>query len=361
GSNWTQLERTWNAAYEAINYCNDFLENMADSPLFSFDVAAEGPSNMQHMYAEAKVIRAMLYLDLVRNWGDVVYRKESTKVGMDFYHEGVTDRTEILSDLINDLKPVEKMLKYATETDEGVERVSREYCQALIGQIALWRGGWSLRPGAGTGEMKREADYLDYYAIAREYLGKVISESKHTLTRESFEQMWTGECNWTVLNNGDVIFEIPMLKDSSGSLGYRVGVTIGQNSDYPTHNFGKCSNSVNFCGLYPFTFDMRDLRFDATCSPIKYDEDLNQAVDMGSSHVAGWGVAKWNKLKMGTVLSGSEGNTGINAIRMRYADVLLMYAEAVNEISGPIDEAKSALKEVRRRAFAPADQAEMVE
>ncbi len=363
GSNWTQLERTWNAAYEAINYCNDFLENMAESPLFSQDVATTGPTNMQHMYAEAKCIRAMLYLDLVRNWGDVVYRKASTKVGMDFYHEGVTDRSEILSDLIEDLKPVEKMLKYASETDEGVERVSREFCQALIGQLALWRGGWSLCPGAGIGEMKREADYLDYYKIAQEYLGKVISEGKHSLTRESFEQMWTGECNWTVLNNGDVIFEVPMLKDSSGNLGYRVGVKIGHNSDNPAHNFGKCSNTVNYCGLYPFTFDMRDLRFDVTRSPISYDEDLNQAIDMGSSssRVAGWGVGKWNKLTMGTPLSGAEGNTGINAIRMRYADVLLMYAEAVNEISGPVAEAKTALKEVRRRAVAPADQAEMVE
>lgn len=361
GSNWTQLERTWNAAYEAINYCNDFLENMAESPLFSQDVASSGPNNMQHMYAEAKCIRAMLYLDLVRNWGDVVYRKASTKVGMDFYHEGVTDRSEILSDLIEDLKPVEKMLKYAADLDEGVERVSREYCQALIGQIALWRGGWWLRPGAGIGEMKRDTDYQEYYKIAQEYLGKVISEAKHSLSRESFQQMWDNECNWTVLNNGDVIFEIPMLKDSSGSLGYRQGVRIDLDTDNPFHNFGKCSNSTNFCGLYPFTFDAKDLRMETTCVPYRYDSFLNQVQDLGSKCVAGWGIGKWNKMKMGSTLTGTEGNTGINSIRMRYADVLLMYAEAVNELSGPTTAAQDALKEVRRRAFDPADYAEKVD
>lgn len=360
GSNWSQLRKTWNAAYEAINYCNDFLENMAESPLYSSELAASGPTNMQHMYAEAKCIRAMLYLDLVRNWGDVIYRKSSTNVGMDFYHEGVTDRSEILADLIEDLKPMEKMLKYASELDEGVERVSREFCQALIGQIALWRGGWSLRPGAGVGEMRREGDYAEYYAIARDYLGKVISEGRHSLTRESFEQMWTNECNWTVLKDGDVIFEIPMLKNSSGSLGYRVGVKIGYNTDNPAHKYGKGNNSVSYCGLYPFTFDQRDLRLDVTCVPYKYDEDLNQAHDLGSSCVAGWGVGKWNKLKMGDFLTGFEGNTGINAIRMRYADVLLMYAEAVNELSGP-SAAADALKEVRKRAFAPELHGEMVE
>ena len=47
---------------------------------------------------EVSGLRAMLYLDLIRTWGDKVpYRTESTKVGIDFYGEGVTDRNVILS------------------------------------------------------------------------------------------------------------------------------------------------------------------------------------------------------------------------------------------------------------------------
>ena len=49
--------------------------------------------------------------------------------------------------------------------------------------------------------------------------------------------------------------------------------------------------------------------------------------------------------------SSSQGNTGITAVRMRFADVLLLYAEAVNERFGPREDAKEALKRVRRRAF----------
>ena len=37
------------------------------------------------------------------------------------------------------------MMKYAADLDYGVERASREFCQALIGQLALYRGGWALR------------------------------------------------------------------------------------------------------------------------------------------------------------------------------------------------------------------------
>ena len=63
------------------------------------------------------------------------------------------------------------------------------------------------------------------------------------------------------------------------------------------------------------------------CVPYKYDKDLNQEIDMG---VTGMGVGKWSKLYMQSPLGASSGsNTGINSVRMRFADVLLMYAEAV--------------------------------
>ncbi len=358
---WGSLRSTWNDAYQAINYCNDFIENMEGSPLFRREVGEDGPSEAQQMYGEVKCIRALLYLDLIRTWGDVVYRTKPTEASETLYNEGVTDRNEIYTNLIEELREVEHYMKYASQMEEGVERASREYCQALIGQLALYRGGYALRPSGSTGIMERAADYLDYYKIAKEYLGKVISEGRHSLSHESYEDMWVNECNWTVLKNGDVIFEVPMLKEYSGSLGYRVGVPIGYNEDHPSHNFGSASNYTNYCGLYPFTFDVRDLRLDVTCVPFSYDEDLNQTISVGSSCVSGWNVGKWNKMNMKTVMTGSGGNTGINAIRMRYADVLLMYAEVENELNGPTNEAKEALKTVRRRAFAPEHQGEMVD
>ena len=359
---WPALENTWNSAYEAINYANDFLENMEGSPLFSMQVG-DKPTEMQQMYGEVKCLRAMTYLDLVRTWGDVVLRTKPSKAGDDFYNEGVTDRNEILSFFIDDLKQVEPMMKYSSELDYGVERASREYCQALIGQLALYRGGYSLRPSTvnEVGEMQRADDYLDYYRTAKEYFAKVIESGTHSLDKESYRQMWVNECNWTMTKGSDVIFEMPLLKEFASNYGYNIGVSIGYDDNNP-HSYGSASNRVSFSGLYPFTFDQRDLRLDMTCVPYSYDADLCQTVALGKSCVTGWNVGKWNKLNMDvSQLTSKAGSTGINAIRLRYADVLLMFAEVDNELNGgPTAEGKDALTQVRKRAFKAEDQAEMV-
>lgn len=355
---WAVLNATWNNLYYAINYANDFLQAVQESPLFSDKLTGDTPSETQQMYGEVKTLRAMFYLDLIRTWGDVVLITKPTESTDDFFSKGTTDRNVILEFLIDDLIAVEPMMKYAADLDNGVERASREYCQALIGQLALYRGGWTLRADKDdvthVGFMERGDNFEHYYKIAVDYLGKVIKEGKHDLS-QSFENLWVNECNWTTANNDDVLFAVPMLKSVTSRYGYNIGVTIAEGK----HAYGSARNYVTFCGTYVYSFDKDDLRRDMTCVPYKYDKDLNQEIDMG---VAGMGAGKWSKLYMQSPLGASSGsNTGINSIRMRFADVLLMYAEAVNELYGPRDDAKEALKRVRRRAFDPAQWTDKVE
>lgn len=353
---WTTLNSTWNNIYNCINNANDFIQNCEQRSGFTTTVSADGPTNAQQMYGEAKCIRAMLYLDLIRTWGDVVFTTRATTAADDFFNVGTTDRNVILDSLISELRVVEPMMKYASDIDEGVERCGREYCQALIGQLALYRGGYSLRADAqhATGVMKRADDYLTYYNIAIDYLARVISDGHHALSL-SFHDFWNNECNWKVVNNDDAIFEVPMLKNVTSRYGYHIGVRI----EAGDHQYGSARNYCTLSGTYIYSFDKRDLRRDETVAPYRYDKNLNQVIDMG---ITGFGCAKWSKLKMTSPLgSNSAGNTGINSVRMRYADVLLMYAEAINEVNGPTDAAKAALKQVRRRAFQSGDWAEMVD
>ena len=357
-STWTTLNNLWNNLYSAINNSNDFIQNLEISSLYNA-ADADSLAEARQMDGEAKCLRAMLYLDLIRTWGDVVFTTKASTAQDDFFNTGTTDRNTILTYLIDELKKVEPNMKWASDIPEGVERCSREFCQALIGQLALYRGGYALYPSATstTGEMKRQDDYLTYYNTAVEYLGKLVNSGKHRLG-DSYAKVWNDVCNKRVVNDDDPIFEIPMVRNVTSRIGYNDGVTIAAGS----HEYGSARNYCNFSGIYPFTFDKRDLRRDETVTFYAYDAQLDQTVNR-TIGFTGYGAAKWSKLKMENPLGSNSGsNTGIDNIKMRYADVLLMYAEALNEVNnGPTAEAKEALKQVRRRAFATEDQAEMVD
>ena len=353
---WTTLNSTWTTMYRIVEETNSIIEGIEASEMFK-NAHADKASEITQLYGETKTLRAMIYLDLVRIWGDVVFKTKKS-IHSDDFAVGVTDRNEILEYMIKDLQAVEPLMHYAADLDYGVERASREFCQGMIGLLAMNRGGWALRPNkedpSKVGYMERGANHETYYDIAIEYLGKVITEKKHDLNL-SYEELWYNECNWKTASNDDVIFSLAMLKSISGEYGYTAGIPITQGS----HPYGEASGSLGFCGNYIFSFDKDDLRRDVTCAPYKYTDKLNQEIRLALNSLA---AGKWSKLKMESPLGAtSEKGTGINYTWMRFADVLLLYAEAVNERFGPNDEAKECMKRVRRRAFDSANWGTKVE
>lgn len=107
----------WTGMYDGVNRTNDVIEGIEQSPLFAAADKTK-PSRLMHYYGEAKVLRAMYYLELVRNWGDVPYRRTSAG-NKDELFIGATDRNTILTDMINDLIEVEPLMLYAEESDRG--------------------------------------------------------------------------------------------------------------------------------------------------------------------------------------------------------------------------------------------------
>lgn len=343
---WTTLNSTWNSMYKIINFSNDVIEGIEQSEIYK-TASKESPSEITQLYGEVKTLRAMVYLDMIRIWGDVVFRTNSSSGGENFA-VGVTDRNEILEFLIDDLKSVEPLMQYANELDYGVERASKSFNQGLIGLLALTRGGWTLRPDtnnpASIGQMVRGENHELYYDIAIQYLGKVIEEQHHDL-KLSYRDFWIKQNNWEIPVDDDVLFSLPLLKNSSSEYAFYIGVPITEGS----HPYGGASGNLSLCGTYLYSFDNQDLRRDMTCAPFSYDENLNQVMRLDLARLA---VAKWSKLYMSDPLgSTSSKGTGVNYSWMRFADVLLMYAEAVNERFGPRNDAKECLKRVRRRAF----------
>lgn len=329
------LRTVWNNAYNAINRANLCEEGIMQSPI------AEEPG-MQQLLGEAKALRAIWYYLLMNHWGDVPFSVRPTRAGDNFYLPR-TGRDTILTFLINDLKEIEPHMQWADQTTYGIERINREFVLGLIARLSLMRGGYWLYPDM---QMRRKDDYLDYYKIADSACKKLISLKPHTLNPD-FGKIFLNECQYVVTKNEDVLYEVAF-QPGYGDVAWCNGVRV----DGGTHPYGAGSNYLSLTPTYYHSFDTLDTRLPVTCSIIYYDKNLIQTPTGPTSIAPG----KWNRMLVPNPLgSASAKGTGINWPMMRYSDVLLMMAEAENEINGgPTADAINALKQIRQRAF-PAD------
>ncbi|MDR1336123.1 MAG: RagB/SusD family nutrient uptake outer membrane protein [Tannerella sp.] len=354
----TELE-SFNYMYTAINRANECITGMENSDLFAASSPDE-PSVFRHMYGEAKAARALMYMELTRNWGDVPFMARETRPDDDFYG-GVTDRDTIQAYIIRDLMAVEPAMYYAGELNEHTERLNRGAVQGLIARLALTRGGWSLRPDTlnplNPGTMYCPPDSLDWYRIANTYCKKLIESGRHSL-KSSFFDVFYNQCQEVYPAGDDMLYEVGMAPGYNSAIGHNLGVSIDPSA------MNKCpygyNNAWYFITLpYFYSFAPGDSRRDVSCCLYQWyweesTNQLEQRIQQPSNAIR---IGKWSKLYMKTPLgSASYNNTGINWPVIRYADVLLMLAETENKLyAGPTQEAKDALREVRRRAFTGAD------
>ena len=349
----SDTEKFWNALYSGVETANNFIYNLENSEMYSTENA-----NLTQMLGEAKVLRAMFYYELLCYWGDIPFSMLPTYVTQEFILP-ITSRDEIYKQLIEDLEGIAPLMKTVSEISDGVERPSKEACWAMIARLSLQAGGYSLRPADGSkyGKMARPANSQEFYQKARTYADMVIQSGTHALNKE-YKQVFIDECNFIVNNNDDAIFELPFGNGDTGQWGYRQGPQAKSYEGKTAHVWGEANGGVQVTPFYRFSFDVKDLRRDYITCFWYYETEGQPAVHHNYTSNNGKWSKLWNTLGLGDITTGA---TGINFAYLRYSDVLLMFAEAENELNGPTEAAQNALKAVRKRAFSSADHAEKVD
>lgn len=349
----SEINKYWQASYNAIEYANRFIHGLENSELYD-----KNDTEIMQWLGEAKCIRAMVYHDLVVLFGDVPFTFHSAAQLGDGFVIPVTDREEIQKNLIEDLQSIApKMTSSASTT---VERASKEFAWSLIARIALTAGGYSLHPDKSNpknyGAMSRPGNYQQYYRIAKEYTDSVILSNVHSL-ESSYKDVFVKECNFELISHGDPIFEIPFARESTGNTGYIQGPTSTANNGKTLgkNTWGASSGNGRLSAFYRYSFDEKDKRRDFINGLWYYGNSANSLTQDSCLIRADYTVHnnKWSKLwaNPGLFTNTSAGSTGINYPYMRYADVLLMNAEAINELEGPVAAAQESLRRVRARAF----------
>lgn len=344
------VESVWNDTYKGLERANYMIEGIEQMKGYSKSAV------LQSLVAEAKFLRAFFSFNLVKYWGDVPYKTFYTTNYEDTY-QSRTSRDEIYNQIVDDLCFAKSHLEWATEADSP-ERATQGAARALLMRALLFRAGYSLNM---NGELTRPDD-----EIRHEYYNQIVSEweafaeSNHGFYEGGYEELFKS-FSAGKLNTKESIFEVAFytLDGKTGARGYW-GTYNGPYVDAPVI---KNTESKKYMGRanalfrvipewYDF-FDSNDKRRDVMICRYKYEwdkEKYNHVKVSQERSKKNWYPGKWRREWM-PVGYRDPNLTDVNYCNIRYADVVLMAAEAYNEL-GKTAEAWSLINKVRERAEA---------
>lgn len=362
-----QMSGPYNQLFRGIQYANECIVNIPKMALYA-NGTEQQKAQLRRMYGEALTLRAQFYYEAIRNWGDLpAHFEASEELATKDPFPSRTDRDVLYDKILDDLKTAAGLVPWRNEVgsigDPSDERITKGTVKGLRARIALARGGYSLRgvrPSA-TGQMLRGANYQTYYQIARDETNDIISSNQHSLN-PSFRDLWKNQVGGRVVTdpNGELMFQVTAFGRSAASdakVGFNSGPTVVDpaSSTNPSNPQSFGTASVFILPTYLYYFDSTDLRRDVTVAA--YQDTV--ASDGTTFYKRGQQLTslfdgKYRRDWLNPALPvGTYANnyTGFKWQILRYSDVLLMFAEAENELNGPSAAAYNAINAVRRRGF----------
>ena len=335
------LEALWFNKYEGLNRANHVLKNLK-----LMNEYADNNEEALRIEGEACFLRALLAFDLVKYWGDVPFKTEisdknnvlSPKVSKDI----------IFNQIIEDLNTAKANLKWST-AQTNPERATQGAARALLMRVQLFFAGYSLNSSATDGSsLTRPADDVRnelFKAVEQEYEEFVLNGSFHILN-ENYLTLWQNYSKG-VIEPKESIFEIGFFSqnDYSDSPGSGMwGQFMGPQSDVKS-SYGRANAFYYVLPEWKNYYQTTDVRRDVNICPYRIDAS-NTLVNVSANYPT---PGKWRRDWCGFKYTN---NTDVNYVFLRFADVLLMAAEAKNEL-GKTAEAIALINQVRSRAKAP--------
>ncbi|MFD2718681.1 RagB/SusD family nutrient uptake outer membrane protein [Hymenobacter monticola] len=335
--------RSWNQLYQGVERANICIDQIPKMALYTSGTATDIAA-LRRLHGEALTLRAQYLFELVRNWGNVPVQFTPAVSGQNFNLPN-SDSNTTLERLVADLLQAQDLLPWRSQAGPANERITKGAAKALRARIALYRGGYSSQ----NGQMVRANDYLNYYRIARQEcadLMTVDARREHNLNPsflETFKSM--NELRPEAAN--ELIFQVGMAT-ATGASGSKLGYYNGPRLQNQSSIYGSSQGGVTIVPTYFYAFDSTDTRRDVTITT--YGMATSGTVQIGVALTSA-ADGKWRRDWHNPPVTGTVNYLDYNWPIIRYADVLLMFAETENELNGPTQLAQDALMEVRSRGF----------
>lgn len=319
----SNTDGVWTNSYTSIRIANDFLENYT---------RAEISDEKKNRYAgEALFFRAYYYFNILKRFGDIPYVLKTLDMSSPELMGPRVSVRSILDDLISDLEFAEEHIPAKSKIPTDVGRITKGAAQALLARISLYYGTYF--------KYHEGVDYLKYLEIAQASSKRLIDSQEYSLYKDYRNLfLMTGE------DSSEHILSF-RYSDKANSYNPRIRSTLIDFVHKPTKQLADaflCKDGLPIeksqykISYSPFgsEFDNRDPRMQFTFWR-PGDDLLGEAFTPNLSNQTRTGYV-FKKYSDPEAISNMRST--IDEILIRYAEVLLIYAEASFEIDENISD-----------------------
>ena len=336
GSENTYIAGMWQNHYAVIKDCNSVIDNVTTNK--------EKINNWERYVGQAHGIRAFLYFDLVRWFGDVPLVLTDTK-SLDGLEVTRTPQKEVFRQIIEDFEYCISHTMDKGDTSKGYQygRLTKDACHGFLAKVYLWLGSVAQRDGK-----EKLGNAADNFEKSLEHSSAVIQGGRYKLV-DYYPDVFNAKTRDKAPD--EVLWCVQGLTgDDTGTwTGMMFGIRGNQNLGGSWDNI---SSSDYHRMMYEPSDSIRRLwncprmtiQDDGTLWGWDYkmywdtrgDQKLSEATE--NNNWLQWSIGKFRRYPLADPSSYNYTNFGMDEPLLRYADVLLMYAEAYNEVNhGPGD------------------------
>ncbi len=291
----------WRGVYQTINYCNtviDFAPGVLQKDL-TFSQSA-----LDKYLAEAKTLRAYMYFYLARTFGDVPLKLKATSSDKEIVQIAKNTQAEVLAQILIDLNEAESLavISYGDQaSDKG--RVTKYTVNALQADVHLW---------------------MNNYDECITAANKIINSGKFGLIDGSSASIWFTTL-YATGNSNESIFEFQYDRQRLNPF-FGIFMTSGRKF---------LASSKVMDEIYTVDF----------INPLNADIRADGAAVRSTDQVI------WKYIGLSNTIARAAEESYAHWIAYRYADILLMKAEALNQ-KGSGQQALDIVYQIRNRARA---------
>ncbi len=328
--------RFWSNLYRGISRANQLLANVDNNPQISKEFRDQ-------VRGEVLFLRGYYNFLLVQFYGPVPLKLMPT-VSVEDVDSPNAEIDAIYDQIIIDMTEAEKLVKSISEVGCGGQ-VNKSAVRGLLARVNLYMAGKPLNDASRYAEAKKWAKMVMDDTESNHALNPSFAQVFINYAADAYdikESIWEAEF-WG--NRLDSYVE-------TSNIGWINGPPVPAANT----NTGRADAYMSITSKLYNAFEPGDLRKFWSIAFFTYLATGENGAKTYIDEAANDGVkfsrypAKWRR-EYETLLPKHATTTPENFPLLRYSDVLLMFAEAENELNGPTPEAVNAVNKVRQRAW----------